>query len=152
MIHTRLDVAGLLLLLIAGCGGGSDKWTEKRPAVAPADGILLYQGKPVEGATVFLAPDPPGEGKYGASAITDASGKFQLSAFPPDLGAVPGNYKVGVSKVQASAPAGGADHDQPRSAPPPKSLIPEKYGKPETSGVTLEVPQAGKTDMKIELQ
>jgi hypothetical protein len=137
----------------AGCGGGGDKWSESRPAVVPAEGTLTYQGKPVEGATIVLAPDPPGEGKYGASAMTDSSGNFQLSAFPPEPGAVPGNYKVTVAKTETPVPSNDpAAHDLPASATQTKYLIPQKFNSPDTSGLKVEIPAAGKTDIKLGLK
>jgi hypothetical protein len=144
-------VAVVAVLCCLGCGG-SDRSKAKRPKVVPADGVITYQGKPLDGATIVLSPT--GDGKTGASAMSDVEGKFQLSAFPPDMGAVPGEYKVGVSKqsvvVMPEPPPGMHAEDMPRP-PKPKALIPDKFANPEKSGLKTTVPEAGSTELKIEL-
>lgn len=149
----RIIVIAAIALLAAGCGGGEDEWAAKRPETVPASGTLTFNGKGVEGATVILAPESPVGGEvYGASAVTESGGSFEFSAFPPETGAVPGKYKVGVTKVesqQAAAPA-GAHSDT--SLPPPRNLLPELFADPQKSGITLEIPVEGKTDIKIDLK
>jgi hypothetical protein len=147
-------IAIVAVLAAAGCGGGDDEWTAKRPATVPASGTLTYKGAAVEGATVILAPANPKAGEsYGASAVTGSDGSFEFAAFPPETGAVPGQYKVGVTKVestQAAAPQEGAH--QETALPPPKNLLPEQYADPAKSGITVDIPAGGKTDIKIELK
>jgi hypothetical protein len=148
----RRPIVAVAVLSCLGCGG-SDSSKANRPKVVPADGLVTYQGKPLEGATIVLSPT--GEGKHGASAMSDANGQFQLSTFPPDLGAVPGDYKVAVSKqsvvVIPEPPPGMHAEDMPRP-PKPKALIPDKFANPEKSGLTTNIPEAGKTDIQIELK
>jgi hypothetical protein len=145
-------VAIIAVVCCVGCGG-SDKFKAKRPKVVPADGMITYQGKALDGATIVLAPT--GEGKTGASAMSDAEGKFQLTAFPPDMGAVPGDYKVGVTKqtvvIIPEPPPGMHAEDMPKP-PKPKPLIPEKFANPANSGLTITIPAEGKTDLLIELK
>lgn len=148
--------SGLLLLVTAaiagGCGSPVDPNLAKRPAVAPAEGTVKYKGEPVAGATLVLSPT--GGDQYGASAMTDESGNFVLSAFPPTPGVVPGSYQVSITKLSVSAQQDlGESHDA--EVPPaetPKSLIPEKYSNPASSGLTADIPQEGKTDLQFELQ
>jgi hypothetical protein len=72
------------LLIIAGCG----------PKAVPVEGVVKFDGAPVEGATVtFVTSD----GKQSASGQTDASGHFSLSTSTVP-GAYPGDYKVVVVK------------------------------------------------------
>jgi hypothetical protein len=149
------SIAVVALLAAAGCGGGGeDEWAAKRPATVPASGTLTFNGEGVEGATVILAPaNATGGEVYGASAVTGSGGSFEFSAFPPEPGAVPGQYQVGVTKVesqQAAAPAEGAHSDT--SLPPPKNLLPEQFSDPTKSGITLEIPAGGKTDIKLDLK
>ncbi len=154
MNRYRRSHATLLLLVAAGCGGSGDEWSEKRPAVAPASGTLTYQQKPVEGATVMLAPDPTSGQTYGAAAMTDSNGRFELSAFPPEVGVVPGKYLVAVSKVQAPAVAATdpAAHDQPYLKTKPKHVIPVQYGDPAKSGLTIDIPEAGNKAIQFDLK
>ncbi len=148
----------LLLILgfafVAGCGDASDEWTEKRPATAPAQGKLTYKGEGVDGATILLVPTATSGEVYGASGVTKSDGSFSLGAWPPNEGIVPGSYKVAVSKKvmpeRSEVPADS--HDSDNTAPPAKNMLPEQYGDPNKSGLTLEVPANGKTDISIELK
>ena len=133
----------LLLVVVAGCGGRAVD--PNRPKVAPAEGVVTYKGSAVEGATVTFIPDGGTPAAYGT---TDSSGQFAASAFPPDEGAAPGRYKVTISKTETSQAAGGG-HDAETTFT--KNLLPAKYASPETSGLTAEIPEGGKTDIKFEL-
>lgn len=157
-MHRRLFCSVLFwsyaAVVLGGCGGGNDKWKKDRPKVASAEGSVKYKGAPIEGAIVIFVPQ---DGKSAAaSAMTDAAGNFKMSAFSSELGAVPGKYKVTVSKtIQAQAPAGtAAGHDDPNFGVviPPQHLIPEKYSQAETSGLIADVPEAGKTDFLFDLK
>jgi Carboxypeptidase regulatory-like domain len=146
-----LFLAGVVAAVnIVGCGGGDDKEKLKRPKVAPAQGVVTYKGAPVEGATVVFSPTA---GSTAASAVTDSSGRFSMSAFQSDSGAVPGKYKVSITKKeqppQSAQPAGG--HDEPTPETAVKSLIPEKYANAEASQLTADIPEGGKTDLTFEL-
>lgn len=107
--------------ILAGCSSGGS-----RPATAPVSGTVTLNGQPLEGATVVFM----GEGaSQAASGKTDASGKYQLTTFEPNDGAVIGNHQVTITKSDASATA-GASAENPDAAydalmggggaPPPK--------------------------------
>lgn len=141
------------LVLLVGCGGSAtDKFKQARQKTTKASGTVVYRGQPLADAIVVCFPTVAGPNAVAASAYTDSSGNFSLQAYPPDKGAVPGDYQVTIQKdaPQEAAAAGPAAHDAP-PPPPPKPLIPAKYGKIETSGLTLKVPEAGVTDIKFEL-
>lgn len=140
------------IVAIAGCGGSTG--ADNRPETATGEGVLSFKGDPVEGATVVLAPEFPGATAYTASAITESDGSFTLSSFPPDEGVVPGTYLVGVSKVEASTaaaaePAGGHEEYVPVET---KNLLPAKYSDPNSSGLKIEIPAGGASDLKLDLQ
>jgi hypothetical protein len=135
------------LLLAAGCTGGADN--PDRPAVAPASGVVSYKGTPLEGATVVFIPEG---GSYGAAGITDDDGRFVVAAFPPDPGAVPGNYTVIVTKTEEEVePEGTYEDVMYKEYPPAKSLVPARYTDPKTSGLTANVPVDGTSDLQFEL-
>jgi len=90
-------VCGLAAAVLAGCGGGELD-------VVPATGTVTLDGQPVEGATVTFVPQDA-DGRT-ATGTTDQSGKFVLQTAGAGEGALPGKYKVTVSKVAVGAAAG----------------------------------------------
>jgi len=135
---SELVVVALLLVVGVGCSAG--KPASNRPQTHPAKGRVTMGGQPLGGATVTFRPDGAGSG---CSGITDESGNFKLSTFTAGDGAVPGKYRVTVTKVDAG-PA-SVDVNSPgyappaANAPPPKSLLPDTYADPAKSGLTAEV-------------
>lgn len=147
-----LCLLSLVALTLTGCGSGSD--------TIPVTGTVTLDGKPLEGASVNFSPAEAGTP---ARAVTDASGKFELTTNEPKDGALPGSYNVGVTKMDkdsvdsTAAPDGSAEEGMMlsgpgagRVAPRPKSLIPDKYTNPNKSGITVEVKE-GMEPVTIEL-
>lgn len=143
----------LILIVIAGCGGGIDKYKKNRPKTVAASGVVTYRNQPLDGAIIVCFPTAAGDKAVAASAYSAADGSFSLQAYPPDKGAVPGNYQVTIQKTEEAAPVptGPDAHDAP-PPPKPRALIPAKYGKVETSGLTITIPAEGMTDIKFELK
>ncbi len=155
-------LSGAMLVVVTafpGCSNEDDEWTRQQPATVTADGVVTLDGKPVDGASIVIAPTPPNQ--HAANAITDGSGRFSLAAFPNKPGAVPGTYKVRVAKtievgaepvkVDLGEDAAHAASDEPSANMTWKSVLPEKYSNPETSGLEVEIPAGGVSDLKIEL-
>ncbi|MCS7238896.1 MAG: DUF4198 domain-containing protein [Thermoguttaceae bacterium] len=163
LINTTRRLSTILValggLLAAGCGerAGGDI-----PPTAPVSGVVLLDGKPVDGAMVVFAPVEGG--RYGAYAMTDSNGRFELKASEDVKGAVPGKYRVQVTKLVAEGggskflvqedlehalKAGGAP--QPGQEGQTKNVLPEKYASPETSGIEVTVPKEGITNLEIKL-
>jgi hypothetical protein len=146
-----LSTGMLIMVFGAGCTDGAKGRTD-RPDVVEASGTLTtYKGTPVEGATVVLVPQE--KSGYAASGLTDSSGRFELSAFAPDTGAVPGKYKMTVVKVEAppaaAGPGGGHDDSE---TPPPRDLLPIRYKDAATSDLTAEIPEGGTSDLTFDLK
>lgn len=124
-------IAGLLLA-VTGCGGA--------PAAKPSgkvEGIVTFEGKPVEAGNVSLELK---EGGGGALVALGAGGKFTIPEVPV------GNYLVSVTPVELTP-----DDVQDGKTAPPSDNIPEKYRSGQTSELTLEVKQGANTlniDMK----
>jgi hypothetical protein len=99
--------------------------------LAYVDGVVTFNGQPVENAGVIFKPDV---GPF-AMGTTDGEGKFTLiTANNP--GALIGEHKVGISKTQTTATTiPGARF--PRYDV--KHFIPEKYASPATSELTATV-------------
>lgn len=130
---------------LAGCSGGGGG-SSTGPKTSPVSGTVTQGGKPLEGATIrFVRAD----GKGGAAGRTDANGRYTLSTAKPGDGAEAGQYKVAITKFEQAAATGSSsekDYVPPKegeSAPPPKSLLPEKYGNPDASGLTATVKDSG---------
>jgi hypothetical protein len=133
------------LVLAAGCGPD----LSHLPKTVPASGVLTLDGKPVEGAQVVIVP--ANSEATGAYATTDASGKFSLRAFNEKDGAIPGEYKVQVTKtveVKLAGPKGSLDGGDPVRF---DYGVPAKYTGVKTSGLSVTIPETGINDIKLAL-
>lgn len=134
-----------IAVLPAGCSSKSS-----RPELTPVSGTVTLDGKPLPDAeiTFFLqAQSLPG---YTASmGKTDAEGKYQLK-FGADLGAVPGNFKVTVSRIVNESGAAvnaeeGVDLMQLEMQGLAKQSLAEKYWDLDKTELTATV-EKGKAD------
>lgn len=88
--------AVLLSLVLAGCGGSNEYET------TPVSGVVTCHGKPVANATVNFTPLPaegraPGQRGRVALGLTDKDGRFKLTTYNDDDGAIVGKHTVTVS-------------------------------------------------------
>lgn len=94
----RLALLSLSLAFAVGCGGSTNPPTE------PVTGTVTLDGKAVEGAYVtFVADDSANQSAVG---VTSAEGKFALTTFDADDGAMAGSYSIMITKFDT--PDGGA--------------------------------------------
>ncbi len=158
---SKLSTLVLLTVVAAGCGGGANF-----PKTYPVTGKVTVNGKPIEGAMVTFQLE---SGKENAIGTTDKNGEFTLSMFQPGDGAVPGQYRIAVSKLPpgttsaAGTPPpgqiGSADLPADYAPPPdtskgggptgPKSEIAAKYSNDQTSGLRATV-VAGPNNIPLE--
>ena len=156
-------VAGLVTCA-AGCGGPAGV-----PGVVKVSGTVTLDGTPVEGATVTFQPE--GDARA-ASGRTDANGVFQLTTLNSGDGALPGNYKVSISKMEDTDPAHQVTAEEfaqmvSGGKPPPmgparsgqktknvgmKYHVPQKYMDASKSGLTATVAASGKNDFPFDLK
>lgn len=144
-------IAALMLAWVLGCSKSDT------PETVPVTGTVTYNGQPLEGAQVtFMATGAP----RSAIGTTDAQGRFSLTTFESDDGAVPGSHAVTISKVEdttSAAPTDPAGYAQMMSQkgkggpPKPKSLIPEKYSRPAESKLSATVDAEGQNEFKFDL-
>jgi hypothetical protein len=150
-----------VMATFAGCGGGNPFDT------VPVTGTVTLDGQPVDGALVLFQPS--GDHKA-ASGTTDSSGKFTLTTGNAGDGAMPGQYKVTVSKTktEASADLSGMSFEEaavkakqeddermkkyPGGQPPVQELLPVNYKDIEKSGLTFEVKRDQENNFAIELK
>ncbi|MBA2115262.1 hypothetical protein [Bremerella alba] len=141
----KLVYLGTLSLAVftLGC---SDVPTGDIVPTSPAAGVAKYQGKPLEYYQIQFIPE---EGRP-AAGITDENGNFTLGTNDVGDGAPSGSHRVAVTYVGPPPPPDyGVTNFDP--IPPPKFKIPAKFNDPKRSGIVVEVPEAGKTDLLIEL-
>lgn len=143
-------LAGLGWVLLAGCEGADSGTVIEK--VVPAEGILTYQGRPLEGYRVTLLPT---DGRRPAVGTSDAQGRFRLGTNAEGDGAPPGKHPAAIVWVPPQ-PAGEPGQeiiiDNPAQLPKPKVRIPDKYGDPQTSGLEIEIPPRGTKDLRIDLK
>ena len=177
MGRTYRPATGLALLAIAclaglpclsGCG-------PKLPATKPVTGTVLYQGKPVEGATVLFMRGSRNiaEGEM-ALGKTDANGRFELTTHfgsqTAGKGAVLGQYDVTISKrvpppgiseskYQAMVEAANKIADAPAGVVPPNmrppelvEMFPPQYSMVGKSKLKADVTAAGPNDFEFKLE
>ncbi len=138
----------LLVAAIFGCSGKKDPWIAQRPKTVPVTGVVLLDQKPIEGAVVaFLSEDQ----QSGASAMTQADGTFALTTFEENDGAVPGVYRVTISKtlVKTKDAANGEDSGIVTGI---EHVIPETYTRADKSVLTAEVKPDEKNHFQFELK
>ena len=133
IFNLRLSLC-LAAIALAGCS---------RPGGAPtlpASGTVTYKGAPVADVQVVFQP------KVGRPAMgdTDADGRFTLTTFQPDDGAVPGVHKVGIVDRQRKW------NPDPSAAPPP-SRFPERYQSVAATPWEVEVKEGSDNDFKLEM-
>jgi hypothetical protein len=143
---SRRDVfiAALVLAATIGCGkqqGG--------PATVNVTGTVTLVGNPLEGANVVFNPAiGSDDGRLASQAMTDASGRFELTThvgggkFKP--GIVPGKYAVSISKLDTAATK--------NTFTPPKNLLPQRYADPKTSQLSANVKADAANDFPFELK
>jgi hypothetical protein len=150
---------GLLALLCSGCGS-NELGTVK------ASAKLTYKGEPLAEATVTLVPQQPSQ--RSASGVTDASGVVHFTTLAGGDGAIPGSYKVTVTKTSESValkpPVDFSDVEAMKKAEaernkafsltgaaPPKDLLPTKYKSGDSTPLKCDVHASGSNEFNFEL-
>lgn len=132
-------------MFVSGCS--SSEYVAPSEATVPAAGVITYLGKPLDFYRVSFIP----EGKRSAAAITDAEGRFTLGTNAEGDGAVVGHHIVTVEYV---GPPSNEEPGKETFAPPPAAAttVPAKFTSTETSGVSIEIPEPGNTNLEINLE
>lgn len=137
--YFALICVSVVLGMFVGCEN------DKLPKTVPAEGVVTLDGATVSDATVLLIADV---GDINASAVSDKNGKFLLNAFPEKSGAVPGSYKVSISKTINEA----ASEKKGETMVNLKYGLPQKYSLYTTSGLTYTLGEKGDKNIKFDLQ
>ena len=142
------------LVAASGCG-------PRGPEVHYVEGVVTFQGKPLDRATVSFLP--VGDGGLGAAGVTGKDGRYRLNAprARPKAGAMMGDYTITVTKYQDVAntfrpaptdPEGFARWQQElnelilkQGDKPPPLLTPKAYAKPDTTPLKATVKKGKNT-------
>jgi hypothetical protein len=143
MIRTYSSILLLISALgTAGCSGGH--------GTASISGTVRYKDQPVEGATIIFHPQGDAATSKPAQGKSDSGGKFSVTTYfgPADQasGAMPGDYKVTVTKIDE--PQGAFD---PHKDPPPKNHLPVKYMTPAKTPLNVTI-KSSVNDVELKLQ
>jgi len=130
----------LIALMLAGVGGCGKK---SGLETAPVSGKVTYRGKPLPTGTVMFVPSegPAATGEIGKD------GKYKLTTYKTDDGAVIGTHKVTITALQGME---GALPELRSGTPGP--LIPAKYLTAESSGLTAAVKPKTNNEVNFELK
>lgn len=155
-MRRRATLAALTagLTWLSGCG--QPEYVQL--PVVPAEGVVLFQGKPPAGADVTFLPlndNSPDAVKPRGKVAAD--GSYRLATYPtadgkPD-GAPPGEYRVAIR--WPTRPARLTDGDEGGGPPGAPGLqgdrLRDRYSRPDKSGLTARV-EAGKPIETIRLK
>ena len=155
-------VAGLCVLLVAGCG---QKKPEGFPDIYPATVTVQNAGAPIADATVLFAGGPSGSWSVagvtntrGVAVITTSQGAWQSKGAPA------GDYKVYITKVPDIQQAPLPEELQNDSAALEKhsaeylkllndapKIIPESLTNPAKTPLTLRVSAGGTAELTVDV-
>jgi hypothetical protein len=141
----------ILAMFALGCGSSSPP---PPIPVVPVSGKVTYKGAPVKEADVSFFHSEENKSAFGR---TNDQGEYKLTTFSANDGAIVGHHVVTVSKSEAAAavtppaPPESPDYVPPKfnqstDPPRPKSTLPEKFAKQDSSGLTADVKADGAND------
>jgi hypothetical protein len=112
---TLLEI-GLLVLVASGCGDG-------RPSRVPVSGQVLIDGKPLTFGDIMFVP----QGGRASQSSIDKKGRFSLTCFETNDGALLGSHQVSVTAAE------------PVSSRAMRWRAPKKFADVRTSGLTQQI-------------
>ena len=133
-MKSLLQVAAVvcLLVLLSGCNSG--------PTVVPVTGVATRGGQPIKNLFITFFPD---DGTRASTAITDDAGRFEMQITKARKGAAVGNHKV-VAGYRPRTPQDEAEYAEGKlKFHPDQDAILEKYGKRDTTALSIEVSPSG---------
>jgi len=141
MLRAGLVVV-VLALLLAGCGGGSEKYK-----TAPVSGRVTLDSKPLADATVEFVPERGKAEKDilpSSVGVTTEDGRYSLVL---ETESKPTGAVVGKHKVFITLGASGSSKD---SKPTFHQQLPERYNR--RTELRCEVPADGRSDANFDLK
>jgi hypothetical protein len=139
-------VLGLALPWLSGCNSGG-------PQMVPIRGIVTYKGAPltdVSQGIVRYLPRAAGSRAREATGRIKPDGSFVMTTFQKDDGVVAGEYDITVSAYSGQLLSRQETESGVHTAGP-KLLVPDRYLKPSSSGLSDSVASGHSGFKKIEL-
>jgi hypothetical protein len=132
VLANRAAAIGLVMLLCAACHKSESSQDTNR---GPVSGKVTLDGNPLPGGSItfFSAIDKQNR----VTALIRPQGEFAVAGAP-------------LGKVQVTVETDSFNANRKKDTP--KLLIPEKYRKAETSGLTAEIGPKSREGITIELQ
>lgn len=129
IVGPTLATVAVALLCVPGCGPPAAK-------LVPAEGTLTIAGKPAgDIALQFLPEDLEGERRPTSFAVTDAEGRFRLTTYEGQEGAVEGIHTVLIVDTLEERPAQGEVAAKPPRVDPRHSTM--------TGGIRCQIAAGG---------
>ena len=139
-MHAQLSQLYLAWFVFLSCFAGCSQTDSDRLEVYPVKGKVTVSGRPAAGAQVVFygaTPDLKGPGTVAPYGTTDENGEYHLRSYEQADGAPAGKFHVTI--IWPELIPAGADEEMFE----PKDRFKSRYAKPETSGLTAEVPEGG---------
>ena len=141
-----IGAATCVVITFAAAGCGS-----KGPQMVPIRGQVLYNGQPLKDVPQGLVRYLPKDSSRGrqASGRLQSDGSFVLTTFQNADGVVIGDYDITVSAYTSALTR---EQTESGNRGGPQLMIPEKYTKPDESGLSDTVDAKHPGIKKIELR
>lgn len=143
----RSFVMLLLPVLMGGCGSSVPSGDIVK--TVQAEGVLHFQGNPLAFHQVTVMPSDGGRPAVG---VSDETGHFILGTNRLGDGAIAGEHPYAVHYVGPPSTDPNEGMTVFTTPPPPKVKIPKKYTDPARSGLIVDIPAAGTTDLVLDLK
>jgi hypothetical protein len=133
-----------VLSCVFGCSRSSKP--DDFPKLYPCVIKITQDNSPLDGAIVSLVPSDQSNWKWHSSATTDTSGVATVMTYG-FVGSPAGKFKVTVEKKLDADPVYSTDsagEKQVSSYETVYTLVEEQYAKPETTPLTVDVPESSR--------
>ena len=131
----------LVCLLVAGCG------QNRFPGIVPAEGVVLFNGVPLEGANLIFYPEEIRDDHVVVVSQTDQNGRFVLRTHGEANGAFPGNYRVVVTQSRFV----GYINNNPENGREYTLATPVRFSQQRTTDLVVTIPPGGDRNIAIDL-
>lgn len=148
---TRIGISALMAMAITsgfGCGEGG-------PPLVPVEGVVKFEGKPLENAELTFAPDPSNKDVTPGSAMTADDGSYK-ARYQSRFGLAEGKYKISIRKIEVKNDAKipeaiKGDPTQMEMLGAVKQSLPDKYAQLDKTSFTIDVKTGASDKFDFEL-